>query len=169
MAALDAAHRAGVVHRDVKPGNVFLARGAGGAVVPKVIDFGIAALADAAPVTRTGAPIGTPQYMAPEQAHGARDVDARADVWAAGCPSRRPGRPGRLSQNRACAVHTRLFGADGCYPAGRPVLGLALSQRQRELDRDNDSSRIGLPQLLQRDEALVRRSTRCEVPVPPQP
>jgi serine/threonine protein kinase len=85
MAALDAAHRAGVVHRDVKPGNVFLARGAGGAVVPKVIDFGIAALADVAPVTRTGAPIGTPQYMAPEQARGVRDVDARADVWAVGC------------------------------------------------------------------------------------
>ena len=85
MAALDAAHRAGVVHRDVKPGNVFLARGAGGAVVPKVIDFGIAALSDAAPVTRTGAPIGTPQYMAPEQARGARDIDARADVWAVGC------------------------------------------------------------------------------------
>jgi len=85
MAALDAAHRAGVVHRDVKPGNVFLARGSLGAVTPKVIDFGIAALSDAAPVTRTGAPVGTPQYMAPEQARGARDVDARADVWAAGC------------------------------------------------------------------------------------
>ncbi|MFO0609728.1 MAG: serine/threonine-protein kinase [Polyangiales bacterium] len=85
MAALDAAHRAGVVHRDVKPGNVFLARGPHGAATPKVIDFGIAALSDAAPVTRTGAPVGTPQYMAPEQARGARDVDARADVWAAGC------------------------------------------------------------------------------------
>ncbi len=84
MAALDAAHRAGVVHRDVKPANLFLSRSPSGEVIAKVIDFGIAALADTDAVTRTGVPVGTPQYMAPEQARGARDLDARTDVWSMG-------------------------------------------------------------------------------------
>ncbi|MFO0624593.1 MAG: protein kinase [Polyangiales bacterium] len=84
MNALEAAHLAGVVHRDVKPANLFLARGTRGGEVTKVIDFGVASVADSAAVTRTGAPLGTPQYMAPEQARGERDVDARADVWAMG-------------------------------------------------------------------------------------
>lgn len=84
MMALDAAHRAGVIHRDIKPGNLFVARGADGADRLKVIDFGIANLADAAPLTRSGAPMGTPQYMAPEQARGESDLDARADVWSMG-------------------------------------------------------------------------------------
>lgn len=83
MAALDVAHRAGVVHRDVKPANLFLS-GPPDAIVTKVIDFGIAAIADAEAVTRTGAPLGTPQYMAPEQAHAARDLDLRVDVWSMG-------------------------------------------------------------------------------------
>jgi serine/threonine protein kinase len=84
MNALEAAHLAGVVHRDVKPANLFLARAARGGEVTKVIDFGVASVADSAAVTRTGAPLGTPQYMAPEQARGERDLDARADVWAMG-------------------------------------------------------------------------------------
>ena len=84
MMALDAAHRAGVIHRDIKPGNLFVARGPDGQTRLKVIDFGIANLADAAPVTRSGAPMGTPQYMAPEQARGEGDLDPRADVWSMG-------------------------------------------------------------------------------------
>jgi beta-lactam-binding protein with PASTA domain/predicted Ser/Thr protein kinase len=81
-AALDFSHRSGIVHRDVKPGNVMITRS--GAV--KVMDFGIArALADnAATVTAASAVIGTAQYLSPEQARG-ESVDARSDVYSTGC------------------------------------------------------------------------------------
>jgi beta-lactam-binding protein with PASTA domain/predicted Ser/Thr protein kinase len=81
-AALDFSHRSGIVHRDIKPGNVMITTT--GAV--KVMDFGIArALADnAATVTATQAVIGTAQYLSPEQARG-ESVDARSDVYSTGC------------------------------------------------------------------------------------
>src|SRR5512138_904973 len=82
--ALAAAHRRGVVHRDVKPDNVFLVRRADGGERAKVIDFGISRVPGPGErLTRAGAIIGTPEYMAPEQASGAA-VDHRADVYAAG-------------------------------------------------------------------------------------
>jgi serine/threonine protein kinase len=84
-------HDAGIVHRDVKPSNLFLARDADGKERIKLLDFGVAAfqqpLAEARGVsslTLTEAMIGTPRYMAPEQVRSARCVDARADVWALG-------------------------------------------------------------------------------------
>ena len=84
--ALGAAHAQGIVHRDVKPSNLFLA---GGAIARlKVLDFGIARFGAAAPdraSTEAGAMIGTPGYMAPEQARGDAEVDARADLFALGC------------------------------------------------------------------------------------
>jgi eukaryotic-like serine/threonine-protein kinase len=82
--ALAAAHAAGVVHRDVKPSNIMLA--GDDPARAKLVDFGVARLL-AGPVrrlTRTGAVVGTVDYMAPEQARGAKDVDARADVFALG-------------------------------------------------------------------------------------
>ncbi|MCX5305980.1 MULTISPECIES: serine/threonine-protein kinase [Streptomyces] len=76
--ALQAIHGAGIVHRDLKPSNVLLA-----ADGPRVIDFGISLSADATTHTATGATIGTPQYMSPEQA-SAGEVTAAADVFALG-------------------------------------------------------------------------------------
>src|SRR5579871_1187809 len=82
--ALGAAHARGIVHRDVKPSNLFLPGGDLARV--RVLDFGIARVGDATrAATRTGMLLGTPGYMAPEQARGGKDLDARADVFALGC------------------------------------------------------------------------------------
>jgi serine/threonine-protein kinase len=84
LETLEVVHAKGVVHRDIKPANVFLAR-EGAERVVKVLDFGIARVtAPHGEMTRDGAVLGTPRYMAPEQANGDRSVDARADVYGAG-------------------------------------------------------------------------------------
>jgi serine/threonine protein kinase len=83
LGALAHVHDSGIVHRDVKPDNVFLVRTPVGDIVPKLLDFGIAKGADSALLTREGAVLGTPQYMAPEQRAGYAATPA-TDVWAAG-------------------------------------------------------------------------------------
>jgi serine/threonine-protein kinase len=84
---LSVAHARGIVHRDVKPANLFLADGGADTRVVKLLDFGIAkALGEETEreLTHTGDALGTPAYMAPEQIRGAKDVDARADLWSLG-------------------------------------------------------------------------------------
>ncbi|MBX3188077.1 MAG: protein kinase [Labilithrix sp.] len=80
------AHGVGIVHRDIKPSNVILVGSRAGHEWPiecKLVDFGVASAEDAR-LTRTGAIIGTPAYMAPEQARGDAEVDARADIYGLG-------------------------------------------------------------------------------------
>jgi hypothetical protein len=81
--ALAAAHACGIVHRDLKPSNLILPGGRIDQV--KILDFGIAQRVDTTRLTQTGMMIGTPGYMAPEQARAGGQIDARADVFALGC------------------------------------------------------------------------------------
>ena len=84
--ALEAAHQVGIIHRDLKPENIWIAQPKHGDSYAKLLDFGIAKLlgdADSAPHTQTGAIMGTPAYMAPEQCRGV-GVEARTDLYSLG-------------------------------------------------------------------------------------
>jgi serine/threonine-protein kinase len=89
LEGLEAAHKAGIIHRDLKPANVFLCSGRGGATdFVKILDFGVSKFNvlndEEMSMTRTGAVVGTPYYMSPEQAKGARSIDHRADLYSVG-------------------------------------------------------------------------------------
>jgi serine/threonine-protein kinase len=113
--ALKAAHKVGVIHRDLKPDNVFLVPDPdGGTDRPKVLDFGIAKLADPAASghTATGALIGTPMYMAPEQARAASTIDHRADLYSLGCLLYHmlAGRPPFVAEGGGEIIALQMFG-----------------------------------------------------------
>jgi serine/threonine-protein kinase len=83
--ALAEAHALGIVHRDIKPGNFFLTRGADGTPLLKVLDFGISKVpATGRQLTATKSVMGTPAYMSPEQMRSSRDIDHRSDIWSLG-------------------------------------------------------------------------------------
>ncbi|MEO5728332.1 MAG: protein kinase, partial [Byssovorax sp.] len=88
---LQAAHEAGIIHRDIKSANLYLARRESGEVVVKIVDFGIAKIVaeqassgDTADLTRTGAVLGSPRYMSPEQAKGQGGMGPWSDIWSLG-------------------------------------------------------------------------------------
>jgi serine/threonine protein kinase len=125
------AHAAGVVHRDLKPGNVLLEQEDGG-IVPRVADFGIAAhLLAPSGLTEEGQLLGTLPYMAPEQLEGRRTADARADVWALGVmlyemlTGRRPFEGGS-AESLLAAIARGPVPAELLVPGLAPALGRAL-------------------------------------------
>ncbi len=122
--ALDDAHRRGIVHRDIKPANIlFDGRGE-----PYVSDFGIAKLGEAAGhLTGTGAVIGTPAYMSPEQVRGEKELDGRSDVYSLGVvifemlTGQTPynaDTPGKLMLKHVLEPVPRISTADPTLPAG---------------------------------------------------
>jgi len=146
LAALEAAHEAGVVHRDLKPDNVFLVEGSDGEEV-RLVDFGIAKLtavsgptAQSAGLTVTGMLVGTPHYMAPEQAF-AEPVDPRTDLWAVGvmlyeCVSgQRPVRGDQVGQLLRRLARLDLVplerAAPGCPRDLRELIGRLLVERDQ--------------------------------------
>jgi eukaryotic-like serine/threonine-protein kinase len=88
--AIADAHHLGIVHRDLKPANLFCTQPSDGRFLIKVLDFGVSKAmggdlsGSAGAMTQTGAVVGSPYYMSPEQMRGSKDVDAQADVWALG-------------------------------------------------------------------------------------
>jgi tRNA A-37 threonylcarbamoyl transferase component Bud32 len=113
-AALGAAHLRGVIHRDLKPDNIFLLDDA---ALPcglrvKVLDFGVAKLSDAAGArTRAGTIVGTPKYMAPEQCRGEAGLDHRADIYSLGCIMYElaAGRPPFIGSGAGEVIAAQLF------------------------------------------------------------
>lgn len=98
--ALDAAHRHGVIHRDVKPANIFLTDVGARDPFVKLLDFGVAKTTQNQPLTTSGELLGTPVYMSPEQVTG-QPLDARSDLWALGVVAYR------------CLTGKRPFNGDG--------------------------------------------------------
>ncbi|MDP9003956.1 MAG: serine/threonine protein kinase, partial [Verrucomicrobiota bacterium] len=163
--ALHFAHQNGVVHRDMKPANVLLDPEG----VPKVTDFGIAKrLSGDSSLTQSGAVIGTPTYMAPEQAQGtSRDVGAAADVYSLGAILYEilAGRPPFLPEDSETALTVRVITEDPVSPAWhrpgtpRDLETICLKCLEKQ-PRDRYSSAAAFAEDLRRyldDESIVAR------------
>jgi serine/threonine protein kinase len=140
--ALSAAHSLGIVHRDLKPENILLIADPLGGLRPKVLDFGIAKVADANNVqTATNAQMGTATYMAPEQFRSAKLVDHRADIYALGCLffELMVGQPPFNGRNlyEQMSAHLNQQPPFQLMPATTPPHVLALLDRMLVKDRDH--------------------------------
>ena len=169
--ALDYAHERGVVHRDIKPGNILLSeRGE-----PLIADFGIAlavAQAGAGRITETGLSLGTPHYMSPEQATGDRDVDPRSDVYALGCVlyEMLAGEP-PFSASTAQAVLVRILTSDAPSITSvrrtvAPHVAAALAQALEKLPADRFASAAEFAAALADESFTYQARPRATVATP---
>jgi serine/threonine-protein kinase len=116
LSAVAAAHAAGIVHRDLKPSNIMLARLGTGRELPKVVDFGTSKLLAEPALTHSAALLGTPYYMAPEQARASSQVDARSDQYALGVIL------------YECSTGFRPFEAEGAYAVIHAIMSLPVAR-----------------------------------------
>ncbi len=131
--ALSYAHQQGIIHRDIKSGNIMLAKDRQGGWQPKLVDFGIARALeeDAINLTRTGDVFGSPRYMSPEQCRGEK-IDARSDIYSLGCVFYEC-LSGDVPFKGASALDTmRMHNEDAALPPSEVRKGMHLSA---ELDR----------------------------------
>ncbi|HRC55136.1 MAG TPA: serine/threonine-protein kinase, partial [Kofleriaceae bacterium] len=162
--ALTAAHAKGIVHRDLKPDNIFLVADpdAPFGVRSKVLDFGIAKLTDAgisASATRTGAVMGTPTYMSPEQCRGTGEVDHRADLYSLGCVLYELvcGRPPFISQGAGELIGAHLYVTPDSPRRYAPEISPALEGLILSLLAKNPAERPqSAAELVQRFDDLAR-------------
>ncbi|HEY3353696.1 MAG TPA: protein kinase [Polyangia bacterium] len=168
ISALGHAHGAGVVHRDLTPANIYLAAGAGAPPAVKVLDFGIAKVTSSEQTVRrlsvTGAMLGTPFYMSPEQIFGRATIDHRADIWALGVIVHEAlaGRRPFVGENLGQLVYAITAGhVPTLHAAPRPIARLV----HRMLARDPARR----PRDLREVAALFARYARTEAPPVPAP
>jgi hypothetical protein len=141
------AHALGMVHRDVKPANLFVTQRSNGTPLVKVLDFGIATAAiDSVDhrLTTTQSVIGSPSYMSPEQLRATRDVDARSDVWSLGVTlyellaDRQP-----FSAPTITALSLKIVSDPHAPIAGIPLELMAILDKCLEKDRENRFASVG--------------------------
>ncbi|HEX7667320.1 MAG TPA: protein kinase [Polyangiaceae bacterium] len=189
--ALAASHEMGIVHRDVKPSNVILvgSKDPQAPIVAKLVDFGVASGEDAK-LTRTGAIIGTPAYMAPEQARGDGEVDARADLYALGATlfemiARRPPHVGptpiailarlvttpapRLSEvvpEIPLALDELMYELVATAAADRPASAQSVAERLRDLSSELSKHGALVTRVVEEDEAPMSQAPTSGVSIP---
>jgi len=162
----------GIVHRDIKPCNIFVCRGLEGRLDdPRVLDFGISRVTDEASsrLTRSGAVVGTPYYMAIEQLTGARDVDLRADIYAMGVIVYEAiaGRPPHIAQNAAGLALELMHSRPTHLSVLRPELPVGLADAvMRSLARDRDDRYQSMAEFRAALQPFVAASARLRVPEP---
>ncbi|MBL8679956.1 MAG: serine/threonine protein kinase [Myxococcales bacterium] len=176
MHGLTAAHERGVVHRDVKPENIYLALQADGSMHSKLLDFGISKVGSSTALvrTRTGTLVGTPSYMSPEQTMGDRALDHRADQWSVAVvlyeclAGRLPFEGGSLPEVVAGVLHgtpTPLAQVDGSVPsalAGAVMRALAKNPADRFASMRSFASEV-------HDACRVARTTLAHAETQSQP